>query len=72
MKKVIGILGGTLFLSLSLSATFIADTTDVDMTIITTCEDLAWDVANYVYEKTGDGFEAGAAFEIVMANCVEQ
>lgn len=34
------------------------------------CEDLAFDYADHVYEKTGgDGFEAGRAFEVAYALC---
>lgn len=36
------------------------------------CEDLAWDVADYVYDKTGDGFTAAEAYYKVMASCNEE
>ncbi len=33
------------------------------------CEDLAFDYADFVYEDTKDGFEAGRAFEVAYALC---
>jgi hypothetical protein len=35
----------------------------------TDCEGMAFDYADYVYGKTGDGFAAGRAFEVAYALC---
>ena len=38
--------------------------------VSTDCEDMAFDYADHVYEKSGgDGFEAGRAFEFAYALC---
>lgn len=33
------------------------------------CEDLAFDYADYIYDKYNDGFKAGKAFTTALALC---
>ncbi|WP_293298456.1 hypothetical protein [Allomuricauda sp.] len=33
------------------------------------CEGMAFDYADYIYNKTGDGFAAGKAFTVAYALC---
>jgi len=64
MKKVIFLMSTVFaigFTSGSLKAATIEAAVD--------CQDMAFDYADYVYGRTGDGFEAGRAFEIAYALC---
>ena len=37
--------------------------------ISTDCEDMAFDYADYIYDKYNDGFKAGKAFTTALALC---
>lgn len=61
MKHLLGICMVSLFFTANVSAATVE--------LLATCEDRAWAVAEYVYDQTGDGFDAGAAYEAVLAKC---
>ncbi|ADY29566.1 hypothetical protein [Cellulophaga lytica] len=67
-KKIFSIAAVVLFMSTNAFASI--NKTEEDISRYS-CEDLAWDVMEYVYDQEGDGFLAAEAMDYVLAHCVD-